>query len=138
MRLKVVVVALFIGASLFEARVVPTTRAQTTGAPSCLPAAPHSTGSATTLTAADNGFGFRLLRQIASHNASSNVFISPTSIALALDMAYDGSREGTQAAMATALGLRGLSRNAVRKGAASLLGRLTSDDPQVQLQIANA
>ena len=41
--------------------------------------------------AADNRFGFRLFQQLLRKSAGQNVFIAPTSVALALHMTYNGA-----------------------------------------------
>lgn len=94
-------------------------------------------GSPARLVSATNGFGFRLYRALAG-GAGGNVFISPASVALALDMAYEGSGSGTQAAMARTLGLQHLSPAAVRQQAAALLAGLQSGDAKAKITIANS
>lgn len=138
MRPRILLAAVFAGGSLLAGPITPTARAQVVAFPNCGSAVPHASGSSAALTSATNRFGFRLFRQIAAHSADSNVFISPASVSLALDMAFDGSKGNTRAAMAGSLGLRGLSSSSVRTQAARLLSAVRSDDPQVQLQIANA
>ncbi|MDQ2741855.1 MAG: serpin family protein, partial [Chloroflexota bacterium] len=66
----------------------------------CEPAAPHHSGSAGSLAAIQNAFGFSLFDRLVAGHAQSNVFLSPASVALALDMAYDGARGSTRQAMA--------------------------------------
>jgi serine protease inhibitor len=138
MRLRLLLTAIFTGGTLLTGQIAPPALAEVAASPTCSSAAPHTGGSAATLTRAANSFGFRLFRQIATHSAGSNVFISPASVALALDMAYDGSKGNTHGAMAAVLGLRGLSSASVRAQAARLISALPSDDPQVQVQVANA
>jgi serpin B len=133
----IVLLAVMIPAG-FIARGVPVAAAHPVAAPSCLPSAPESSGSPARLVAANNAFGFRLLKRIASHANNKNVFISPASVALALDMAYDGAGGSTEAAMATALGVGGMGQTTVRSQASALIAGLKSDDPKVQMQVANA
>jgi serine protease inhibitor len=108
-------------------------------APACSPPmVPHGQGRVATLVAAENAFGFRLYQYLYGHRAQPNVFISPASIALDLDMAYQGARGTTQRGMATALGVGGFRQKAVGNVAGAMLRALRSFDPKVQLEIANS
>ncbi|HSM81151.1 MAG TPA: serpin family protein, partial [Nodosilinea sp.] len=60
------------------------------------------------LTQAHLDFGFALLGQLRQATPEGNVLVSPTSVALALALAYNGAGGDTQAAIATALHLNGL------------------------------
>lgn len=104
----------------------------------CTPAIPQSRGSTGALVAADNRFGFALFDRIFGGSNRGNVFTSPVSAALALQMAYDGARGQTRQVMTSTLGLGGMSQNAVRQEAAAVLAALRSTDPHVQLDIANS
>jgi serine protease inhibitor len=115
-----------------------TVRAQSLAATSCRTASPVAAANSTRLALANNGFGFKLLREMGSTGDGGNVFVSPTSIALALDMAYDGSAGATASAMASTLGVKGLGQASVRAAASALLNALKSDDPKVKVQVANA
>jgi serpin B len=90
------------------------------------------------LIAANNDFGFRLFAQLVEQDTGKNVFVSPSSIAIALAMTYNGAAGTTQQAMAQTLGLEGLSLQEVNEANAALLAMLQSPDPQVQLAIANS
>lgn len=63
------------------------------------------TADPTRLVAAQLGFGFRLYAALAKGSGTQNLFVSPLSIALALDMVYNGARGTTQQAMARTLGI---------------------------------
>jgi serpin B len=93
-------------------------------APSC--SAPSASGSQNygQLVAAQNGFGFRLLKHLTAQNPSDDTFFSPTSVAIALGMAYDGAAGSTRAAMARTLGLVGMTPAQVRSRAPGLLEML--------------
>lgn len=106
--------------------------------PACTTSVPHTTGSPTSLVAASNTFGYRLLKLLARQQGTGNAFISPLSIELALAMAYNGSGGSTSTAMARALGFGTMNRAAVRAGAAALLAQLPSNDPRVRLEVANS
>ena len=94
-------------------------------------------GSATAaqLASAHNSLGFALLHGLVQNG--SNVFISPTSISLALSMAYAGSGGQTQSAMAGALGLSGFSKASVNLGSRYLIDALSTQH-SVQLSIADS
>jgi serine protease inhibitor len=61
--------------------------------------------------AAQNRFGLSLYHRLASGGTANEqgIFISPSSIALALAMTYNGARGETQTAMSHALGYDSLS-----------------------------
>jgi serpin B len=91
----------------------------------------------TALVSADDGFGLDLLNLLSQHGAT-NVAISPTSIALALQMLYNGAAGTTQQGMARALQLQDLDALEVDQDNAALQASLIDPDPQVQLTIANS
>ena len=90
------------------------------------------------LVQADNRFGLDLLRNLSKSDAKANVFLSPSSLALALQMTYNGAGGTTQAAMANTLHLDTLSLDAVNQGNATLLASMTEPEPNVTLHIANS
>ena len=91
------------------------------------------------LVDANNRFGFKLFSQILQKNSSEdNIFISPSSIAIALSMAYNGASGSTQQEMAKTLELQGMSLPEINSAYATLKGLLENPDPQVQLTIANS
>jgi serine protease inhibitor len=91
----------------------------------------------TTLTAAQNAFGFRLFRELAKP-PQHNVFVSPTSIALALSMTYNGASGETQEAMASVLELRDMSVEEIKRESAMLLSILNDVEPEIELSVANS
>ncbi len=76
------------------------------------------------LVQAQNSMGFRLLRHLTAQNPSGDTFLSPTSVATALEMAYDGAVGSTRTAMARTLGLAGMTPAQVRSRAPGLLEML--------------
>ena len=90
------------------------------------------------LAAANLGFGLRLFKELAAEQPKGNVFISPTSIALALAMAYNGAAGETRTAMAQALGLQGLSIEEVNQGCGALTMALQEPKSGAELAIANS
>ncbi len=88
------------------------------------------------LVTAVNDFGIRLYRELAAR--PENVFLSPTSVQLALGMAYNGARGTTREAMAKALGYGTMTVDEVNKANSELLALLANPDPGIDLHIANA
>lgn len=90
-----------------------------------------------TIVTADNTFGLNLLNQLIP-GSSGNIAISPISVALALQIAYNGAEGATQTAMARTLELGGLSTSELNSDNAALQASLINPDPKVQLTIANS
>lgn len=86
----------------------------------------------------NNQLGFRLLTHLFNSQQQQNIFISPTSIAIALGMTYNGASGTTQQAMARALGLEGLSLKDINLGYQKLQTNLQQAEPDLQLSIANS
>ena len=72
------------------------------------PAAPPSAINQR-LVAADSRFGFKLLQHLAASAEGNNIFLSPTSIALALTLLHNGAVGATREALAATLELQDLS-----------------------------
>ncbi|MBF2077302.1 MAG: serpin family protein [Synechococcales cyanobacterium T60_A2020_003] len=87
---------------------------------------------------AQNQFGFKLFSEVMQEDSGQNVVISPSSVAIALSMLYNGADGTTQAAIAQALELQSFSIEDVNQANAALITSLESADPQVKLNIANA
>jgi serpin B len=92
----------------------------------------------TKLIQANTKFGFKLFEEVLKQENNKNVFISPVSIAIALDMTYNGASGSTQQVMAKALELQGLSLQEINSSNAALKQLLENPDPQIQLSIANS
>ncbi|MBD1860904.1 MULTISPECIES: serpin family protein [Trichocoleus] len=90
------------------------------------------------LVTANTTFGFKLFAQALKADAGKNVFISPSSVAIALAMTYNGAEGETQQAMAKALELQGLSLADVNRSNAALISGLQKADPAVEVAIANS
>lgn len=91
------------------------------------------------LVAANTRFGFKLFSQILEQNGEqTNLMVSPTSVAIALTMTYNGASGTTQQAMADALELEGMSLEEINQANAALELALENADPEVQLAIANS
>lgn len=89
------------------------------------------------IVAADNAFGLSLFQTL-TQGSTSNIVISPTSIAIALQMLYNGAAGDTQQGMSQALQLQGLSALQVDQDNAALQAALINPDPKIQLTIANS
>ncbi len=90
------------------------------------------------LVTANTRFGFNLFHQLLKQQPGQNVFISPSSVAIALAMTYNGASGETQQAMRQTLELQGLSLAALNQAHANLRASLENPDPQVKLAIANS
>jgi serine protease inhibitor len=90
------------------------------------------------IVTADTKFGFRLFSILTEREPGRNIFISPSSLAMALSMTYNGAAGETKRAMAEALHLRGMDLREVNQANVSLKERLRNPDPDVRLDIANS
>ncbi|MGB7444430.1 MAG: serpin family protein [Coleofasciculaceae cyanobacterium] len=90
------------------------------------------------LVEANTKFGFKLLQEILKSESENNVFISPSSVAIALAMTYNGASGETQQAMADALALQGMSLEEINQANKTLEASLENADPEVKLSIANS
>jgi len=90
------------------------------------------------LVSANTRFGLKLYGEVLKQNAGKNLFISGSSVALALAMTYNGAEAETKQAMAGALEVQGLSAEEVNQAFRDLNTALAGTDPKVQLQIANS
>ena len=62
------------------------------------------------LVLANNKFAFQLFSEIQKFSANENIFISPSSIAIALSMTYNGAVGKAQKAMGKTLNFQGISK----------------------------
>ncbi|MEO8891214.1 MAG: serpin family protein [Coleofasciculaceae cyanobacterium] len=90
------------------------------------------------LVDANTKFGFKLFQEVLKQDSKKNVFISPTSIAIALSMTYNGASGETQQEMANALQLQGMSLQDINQANNTLKTSLENADPAVQMSIANS
>lgn len=91
------------------------------------------------ISAAHNQFGFDILQNlVASEDKNNNIFISPSSIALALSMTYNGAAKDTKKAMAETMHIAGFDLEELNKASNSLTSHLPSVDPNVKISIANS
>jgi len=90
------------------------------------------------LVDANTKFGFKLFNEILKQDSKKNVFVSPSSVAIALSMTYNGASASTQQEMAKALELQGLNLQEVNQANNTLKASLENADPAIQLAIANS
>ncbi|MCL6754565.1 serpin family protein [Nostoc sp. CCCryo 231-06] len=94
----------------------------------------------TKIVESNNKFGFKLFSEVLKGDkGENNVFISPSSVAIALAMTYNGASGSTQQAMAKTLELQGMNLAEINSSyAAALKQLLDNQDAKVQLSIANS
>ena len=92
----------------------------------------------TKLISANTRFGFNLFSQLLVQDSNKNIFVSPSSISLALAMTYNGADGSTKKAMAKALELQGMNLQQINSSYAELKASLENTDSQVTLNIANS
>jgi serpin B len=83
-------------------------------------------------------FAFKLFAELTKSNIEQNVFFSPTSVALALAMVYNGARGETARAIARTLELGEIGLEAFNRANAALIESLRALDPHVALAIASS
>lgn len=84
------------------------------------------------------GFSFDLYREILAEAGGVNIFISPASIGFALAMTYNGAGGATARAMASVLGLSGMSLGQVNGADSTLIERTNEKIKGVELSVANS
>ena len=90
------------------------------------------------IAAADNQFGFQVFSSLQKADPSSNIFISPSSIAIALAMAYNGAGGATAAGMAQTLGVQGWTLDVLNQANADFINVLQNPDSKVSLTVADS
>lgn len=89
------------------------------------------------IVTADNTFGLKLFQNLNSA-AAGNMAIAPISVAMSLQIVYNGAGGATQQGMAQTLALGSLSTQDLNNDNAALQGSLLNPDPLVQLTVANS
>lgn len=92
----------------------------------------------TKLVAANTRLSFKLFSEILKKQSNENIFISPASVAIALDMLYNGANGKTQQAIGQTLELQGMSSQEINQANVFLKTILKNADPKVQISIANS
>jgi serine protease inhibitor len=85
-----------------------------------------------------NAFGLDLFREIVANGTDENVFISPTSISMALGMTLNGAQGTTEEAMKSTLEFTGLTMEEIDASYRGLIDLLVALDPRVTFGIANS
>jgi serine protease inhibitor len=90
------------------------------------------------LAPAYDGFGLRLFDSLAASGKEANVFVSPTSIAIALAMTANAAQGSTRAAILKTLGVSDTSIGSFNAANAALMKELQNPGNGMVLSIANA
>ena len=85
-----------------------------------------------------NAFGFNLLKSLNSEDKDRNIFISPSSVSLALSMVYNGAEGETKDAMSKTLQFQNLDTAKINQESLGLINGLKNPDDKVELSIANS
>ncbi len=86
----------------------------------------------------NNNFGFNLLKTIFEEEEKPNIMISPTSVSIALSMAYNGAEGTTKEAFERVLNYEGLTREEVNMITKELISVLITNVDGNLLEIANS
>ncbi len=87
---------------------------------------------------AHNLFGLDLIKAIEKDEPTKNIFISPTSISLALSMLYNGTAEQTKTEIQKVLHLEKIDDITLNKESLGLIKNISSPDSKIKLAIANS
>ncbi|MDB6083333.1 MAG: serine protease inhibitor [Gammaproteobacteria bacterium] len=90
------------------------------------------------VAAADNAFGFRLLKAVQKTSPSGNIVLSPVGAALDLSMALNGAEGQTRQEMLAALSLGGSDLGAINTANAQLIKVLRTPAKNVTLSVADS
>lgn len=90
------------------------------------------------LTEAHNDFGFKLYRQLQKESESQNIFISPTSIATAFGMLYNGAVDPVRSEFDEVLEFKNVPDESFNSANQSLIWNLATKDKSAELDIANS
>jgi serine protease inhibitor len=84
-----------------------------------------------------NELGFKLLKEVEA-DENNNIFISPTSLFMALSMIYNGADGVTKEEIARVLHSEGIDVEELNKANASMMSVLNKEVEDIQLNIANS
>jgi serine protease inhibitor len=105
------------------------------GAPATHAAAPSASVD---VAAADNAFGFRLLKAVQKTSPSGNIVLSPVGAALDLSMALNGAEGQTRQEMLAALSLSGSDLGAINTANAQLIKLIRAPAKSITLSVADS
>ncbi|WP_368653806.1 serpin family protein [Ornithinibacillus sp. 4-3] len=89
------------------------------------------------LISANNNLGFQMIHNLTAKE-QDNVFISPTSLMIALSMLYNGADGDTKEEIANLLTEKQMQIEELNKANASLMNLLTKASEEIELNIANS
>jgi serpin B len=90
------------------------------------------------LVNAQTQFSFKLFSQVSKDRLSQNLLISPSSVAIALSLLYNGADGKTKQEMSQLLGFQNMTLEEVNLASQGLTKALESNNNGVQLSIANS
>ena len=90
------------------------------------------------VVAADNGFGFRLLRQVQTNHPGANAVLSPGSAVLNLSMVLGGAEGETNEEMLSALSLTGHTSDEIDQANSRLIKLMHSSAEGTILSVADS
>jgi serpin B len=90
------------------------------------------------VAAADNAFGFRLLKAVQKTSPSGNIVLSPVGAALDLSMALNGAEGQTRQEMLAALSLSGSDLGAINTANAQLIKVIRTPAKNITLSVADS
>ena len=90
------------------------------------------------VASANTKFGFKLLQDLRERDSEGNIFISPSSISIALTMTYNGADGETARAMAEVLEIDALDLSTINQSNRALRNSFENPDPKVEISIANS
>jgi len=90
------------------------------------------------VAAADNAFGFRLLKAVQKTSPSGNIVLSPVGAALDLSMALNGAEGQTRQEMLAALSISGSDLGAINTANAQLIKVIRTPPKNITLSVADS
>lgn len=106
--------------------------------PITTPKQPAQSQNPKNIPLAHNTFGFNSIKILAKEEGNKNIFISPSSMALALSLVYNGANGETKSAMQRTLQFQNLDITTVNQESLGLINSLKNPDPKVELSVANS
>ena len=98
----------------------------------------QSSSAVVRLTAASNDLGFKLLPELIEREVNSNILISPSGLAFALFMLYNGAGGNTRQALCEVFAMHGLTDEEINDACLVLRTSLLSQTDDTVIKIANA